>query len=494
MVVLVLTLPFIQSILSPTQEVPLIISPGLDGIATVTPEYNVFIDPSCIVDANTTYTDVVRLQCPENYTDQIGIANLTLTPDQIYEFQIFVIYSDEKIVLHHYRDGAIVENKTFTLYSGTEAIMGISIMSTVTQLGAMDPITYEIVCSYGARDIAVMSVAPSKTEVYVGETVEIAVVVRNLGTETETFTVTAYYGCTGIAIGTITVSNLSPYSDTTLMFSWDTTDVTPCAAVPYTIWAVASEVPGETNTANNIYIDGEVKVKIKGDINGDGIVNILDAILLAGAFGSTPEDPNWNQRCDINSDNVVNILDAIMLGRNFGRTDEIIQVIDHVVVWGERTFHVATESDSTVSNFAFSQPDKKISFDASGLCGASAFCKVTIPNDLLRGPYTVLIDGVEVTYSIWGNLTHTSVQFTYAFPPSIRHVEIIGTTVISGSAEARENITAATSPDTFLSLTLVTFRNSYGLVSYLHVEDISRNLIIDLGLTYTAEVRKERRF
>ena len=58
-----------------------------------------------------------------------------------------------------------------------------------------------------------------------------------------------------------------------------------------------------------------------GDINIDHITNILDAILLAGAWGSKPGDQNWAPRADINIDNVVNILDSIIIANNFGKKD-----------------------------------------------------------------------------------------------------------------------------------------------------------------------------
>jgi hypothetical protein len=57
---------------------------------------------------------------------------------------------------------------------------------------------------------------------------------------------------------------------------------------------------------------------IIGDINLDGTVNILDAIILAAAFGSKPGQSNWNSAADLNGDGTVNILDAILLGANFG--------------------------------------------------------------------------------------------------------------------------------------------------------------------------------
>jgi len=61
-------------------------------------------------------------------------------------------------------------------------------------------------------------------------------------------------------------------------------------------------------------------VGIPGDLNGDGTVNILDAIILSNAFGSTPGSTNWNPNAELNGDNTVNILDAILLSNNFGTT------------------------------------------------------------------------------------------------------------------------------------------------------------------------------
>jgi hypothetical protein len=57
-----------------------------------------------------------------------------------------------------------------------------------------------------------------------------------------------------------------------------------------------------------------------GDITGDGHVSILDAIILADAFLSTPGSPNWNPAADIGNFGVVNILDAILLADNFGQS------------------------------------------------------------------------------------------------------------------------------------------------------------------------------
>ncbi|MCZ2809140.1 MAG: ABC transporter substrate-binding protein [Candidatus Bathyarchaeota archaeon] len=54
------------------------------------------------------------------------------------------------------------------------------------------------------------------------------------------------------------------------------------------------------------------------DLNFDGKVNILDAIRLAGAFGTQPGDTNWNLEADVKINGKINILDAIALAGDFG--------------------------------------------------------------------------------------------------------------------------------------------------------------------------------
>ena len=99
------------------------------------------------------------------------------------------------------------------------------------------------------------------------------------------------------------------------------------------------------------------------------------------------------------------------------------------IVWGEETFVVSVESNSTVSNFAFNQPDKEISFNVTGPDGTIGFCNVTIPKALLYGePWTVLIDGALVSPTITENATHDCLYFTYTH--STHTIQIIGTWII----------------------------------------------------------------
>jgi len=56
------------------------------------------------------------------------------------------------------------------------------------------------------------------------------------------------------------------------------------------------------------------------DLNGDGIVNILDILICASAFGSRPGYPKWNPYVDLNQDGIINILDLVIIAVHFGET------------------------------------------------------------------------------------------------------------------------------------------------------------------------------
>jgi len=94
---------------------------------------------------------------------------------------------------------------------------------------------------------------------------------------------------------------------------------------------------------------------------------------------------------------------------------------------------VKTFSNSSISMFNFNQPSKQISFEVKGLSFAFSFpffCNFTIPNNLLWGNFTVLIDGkppVELIRK--DNATHISLCFSYELQSSMT-VQITGTEVI----------------------------------------------------------------
>jgi len=129
------------------------------------------------------------------------------------------------------------------------------------------------------HDVAVIGVTPSATDVVIGKTITINVVVENQGTVSEDFTVTIYYP--NNIIGTQTVT-LGAGANTTISFSWDTTGV---ASGTYTLSANASVVSGETDTTDNIFQDGEVTVRKPTGL-GDVVYVVAGvAVIIALAIG-----------------------------------------------------------------------------------------------------------------------------------------------------------------------------------------------------------------
>ena len=107
------------------------------------------------------------------------------------------------------------------------------------------------------HDVAVLSVVPSASKVYQGQTLNISVVVANVGSYPETFDVIVYYD--EFVIEQRNVANLAIGSQLTLVYSWNTSNVEPGRV--YSIRAEASAVVGEVNLDNNVLVDGSVKVR-----------------------------------------------------------------------------------------------------------------------------------------------------------------------------------------------------------------------------------------
>ncbi len=104
-------------------------------------------------------------------------------------------------------------------------------------------------------------------------------------------------------------------------------------------------------------------------------------------------------------------------------------IADHLVVAEGTDFHVVTESNSSISNCQFNKDDKQLSFDVGGTIGSYGFCNVTIPNELLGGPFGVKT-GEQTVGDVLssGNSTHTWLHFVY--PQATSSIEITGSTVI----------------------------------------------------------------
>ena len=123
------------------------------------------------------------------------------------------------------------------------------------------------------------------------------------------------------------------------------------------------------------------------------------------------------------------------------------------VTWEGVSYPVVVESNSTVSNFTFNQPQARISFNVTGTVGTHGYCNITIPISLLGGPYTVSFDGSIILegYDAPTNGTHAYIYFTYTH--SQHRIEITGTTVIPEFP-----LTTIIPPLTLMAITLAILR------------------------------------
>jgi hypothetical protein len=172
----------------------------------------------------------------------------------------------------------------------------------------------------GVHDVAVVDVWNSKQgcspkpTVGRGYSVRVNVTVENQGDFTETFSVTAYADAS--VIGTQVVSSLLVGERRMLAFVWNTVGL---SYGNRTISATADTVPGEMDTADNTFTDGNVLVTIPGDVDGNYVVNIFDVVRITGSYGKKRGDQLYNPNADLDDNNVVNIFDIVICTGNYGK-------------------------------------------------------------------------------------------------------------------------------------------------------------------------------
>jgi peptide/nickel transport system substrate-binding protein len=171
-------------------------------------------------------------------------------------------------------------------------------------------------------DLAVTEVETSKAVVGKGYPAQIDVTAANQGTLPSSSVKVAIYANTTL-IHVETLPFIANGTDTTLTFLWNTTDV---PEGNYTIAAFVIPILDETNTANNIYVNGTVTVTISGDVTGEGMCDMQDISIMIDKFMATPSDPRWNDpqypgaHCDVNNDNTIDMADISIAIDHFMQT------------------------------------------------------------------------------------------------------------------------------------------------------------------------------
>jgi parallel beta-helix repeat protein len=162
--------------------------------------------------------------------------------------------------------------------------------------------------------VLVTEITTSNRWVYQGQPININVTVSNIGSSPENVWVTLYYNISASKSIDSYPIDLDAGQSFTFQFKWNTAG-TPC--LNYTLAAMTT-ISATISAGSNTFTDGNVTIRLMGDVNGDGVVDLRDIALVARAFGSTPSSPNWNPAADINGDGVVNMKDITLVARNFG--------------------------------------------------------------------------------------------------------------------------------------------------------------------------------
>jgi len=163
------------------------------------------------------------------------------------------------------------------------------------------------------------------TWVFQGRQANISVTIINNGDFQEDVSTTLYYNITANRMIGTQNTTLLIGENKTLLFVWNTANVPYCHN--YTITAVATIMPADYTPADNTRYDGNIKVRILGDLNGDGVVDGADIAIAAWSFAAygpnylypgSPPSPRWNLDCDINEDLKIDGADLVLIARNFG--------------------------------------------------------------------------------------------------------------------------------------------------------------------------------
>jgi hypothetical protein len=78
-------------------------------------------------------------------------------------------------------------------------------------------------------------------------------------------------------------------------------------------------ITGRLSNGTSFEGSSRLRVRMPGDINGDGLVELSDMFLAAEAYGSFSGHPRWNPAADENEDGMVDMIDLFFIGSNFGK-------------------------------------------------------------------------------------------------------------------------------------------------------------------------------
>ncbi|MBS7636077.1 PKD domain-containing protein [Candidatus Bathyarchaeota archaeon] len=167
------------------------------------------------------------------------------------------------------------------------------------------------------RDISIVDVSVSTDRAYVGQKIAINVTVSNNGEGAESFELWLYYDMEAEGLIDVKSVSLKAGELKVLTFIWNTDQISPCRN--YMVSAYAFPLVGERNVDDNRFdCPTVVEIKMFGDVNGDGRIDMKDVAAVSRAFGSVYGHPEWNSEADLNSDYKIDLKDVAIVSKRFG--------------------------------------------------------------------------------------------------------------------------------------------------------------------------------
>jgi hypothetical protein len=206
---------------------------------------------------------VINLLSPKNVTYATESVPLVFRVDERTSWASYSLNNQENMTL--------TGNTTLTSLENGSYSIRIYANDTSGNMGSSEKVNFIILIMH---DVAVVNLNLLPTEVYVGQIVNITVVVKNEGTVTEDFNVTAYANATAIEIQTVTT--LFPSNQTTVVFEWNTTGF---AKGNFTMSTYVTPLPREMDTIDNNCVGGIVNIKLRPDIE---VTNIKPSKTFVG--------------------------------------------------------------------------------------------------------------------------------------------------------------------------------------------------------------------
>jgi len=202
--------------------------------------------------------------------------------------------------------------------SNATPIMHSVVGGSITVTGTVDlTVTSITILNHGCSIYANDTCADGSTYYY-----PVEVIIRNSGTiSAGSFYVKLeiYWGSLLESSDEILVPGVAAGESVTVNF---TSLFHPIHLGYYSIVAIADSRDNvtESDETNNVLELDDIPITLIGDINGDGVVNILDAVKISLAWNSKPGDSHWKVCADINHDGQVDILDAVRISLHWGET------------------------------------------------------------------------------------------------------------------------------------------------------------------------------